>query len=155
MFDAGGQRSKFVRMPVRAKSIAMIPVVAALMSCGDPDARLIGKVESPDGKRELSLYYVVPGSILDEYLVLNVAPRGEPYAPDDSVATFAKANDLRAYWAADGRPVIVVKAMDGGIRERVPELSVCVGNEVKCVKPNPGGQHLAVRAFETGGSPPR
>lgn len=141
-------------MVIRGLRLALLAAVASLASCGDPDARLVGKVASPDGEQVIALYYVVPGSIQREYLALNVAPPAASYAPRDSVASFRKATELRAYWTADGRPVVVVRSMDGSIFDDVPELLACVGAEITCDGPQPRGRSIAVRQFESGGQPP-
>jgi len=131
-------------MQMRALTLGFTPVIAALVGCSEPDANLVVKAVSPDGKRVIAAYHVVPGSILDEHLVLTVAPASAAYRPDDSVASFAKVTELRAYWTADGRPVIIAKTMDGAIFDGTPELIACVGSGANCAQLKPRGREVMI-----------
>lgn len=119
-------------MLMRILLLALLPSLAILSGCSDPVTKLIGSAASPDGKHEFTLYEVMRGAMASNYLALNVATPDAPYSPDDSVASFHKASDLRAYWTADGRPVLVVRSMDGGIFDDIPEMMVCVGSGTGC-----------------------
>jgi hypothetical protein len=110
---------------MRILTLALLPPIALLSGCDDPPTKLISSAASPDGKREFTLHEVMRGPMASSYLALNLAAPDAPYSPQDSVASFHRATDLRAYWTADGRPGLVVRSMDGGIFEYdIPEMIV-------------------------------
>lgn len=109
----------------------------ALNSCTDapPTTTVVGTTKSPDGKKALTVFAVVPGSILDDYLAVNISEPGAPYSEAQTVASFSDATELRAYWTQTGQPVLTVGAMTGTILplERTSGSVVCQ-DDYKCPK---------------------
>ena len=134
-------------MLMRFLMLALLPSMAILPGCSDPETKLIGSAASPDGKQEFTLYVVMRGAMASEYLALNVAAPNAPYSPDKSVASFHKATDLRAFWTADGRPVLIVRSMNGGIFDDISEMMVCVGPGTGCSGVRAQGRQIAVKNY--------
>ena len=57
-------------------AVLLSVVIATGCSSPEPTVKTVGSAVSADGKRVLTLYAVVPGSILDDYLALNLARQG-------------------------------------------------------------------------------
>ena len=106
---------------------------AALAGCSEPQRKLVGKAISPDGKMALALYHEVPGSIIDDRLVLTIATPTAEYSADDSVAGISVASHLRAYWTPDGRPALLARSLEGWVNSEGPNpLRVCIGAANDC-----------------------
>lgn len=110
----------------------------ALNGCADPPpaTKVVGTVKSPDGKQALTLFAVVPGSILDNYLAVNISEPGAPYSEAQTVASFSDATELRAFWTQTGQPVITAGAMTGTTFPLGKDcgLVVCQGASARSVR---------------------
>lgn len=99
-------------------SLGLLLVAAtALGSCTRPvpTTTVLGTFVSPDGKQVLTLFAVVPGSILDDYLALNLSKVGGQYSSEETVASFSRASEMRVFWKQTGRPAAVAKDLAGTI----------------------------------------
>lgn len=80
-----------------------------------PTVTALGSVVSADGKRALTLFTVVPGGILDDYLALNLSKPGASYSEHQTMASFSRASALRVFWAATGQPAVTGLHLEGAI----------------------------------------
>lgn len=136
--------------------LALIAPAALLTACSEPDRRVLGKAVSPDGKLAITFYHEVHGSILDDDLVLTIDAAGAPYRQGTSIAGAKVATDLRAYWTADGQPVLAAKTFDGWIyatpSHHSPQLLVCVDAKSGCAHLPPPKTFFRVKRYRSGES---
>ena len=109
--------------------LAVLLSVAVATGCSSPEptVRTVGRAVSADGKRVLTLYAVVPGSILDDYLALNLARPGANYSAEDTVASFSEVSDLRIFWTRTEKPALHAKRLEGVVfvHGKPSELLLC------------------------------
>lgn len=122
--------------------LAIATAVFALAGCGEPERKLVGKSVSPNGKLALALYHEIPGSIIDDRLIMTIAPPNADYSADTSVAGISVASNLRAFWTPDGRPVLAASSLRGWVNsDGANPLLVCIGGANECAKLGlPGGK---------------
>ena len=123
----------------RLIKLSLLSSLLAVAGCSDPKRKLIGQALSPDGKLALTLYHEVPGSIIDDTMVLTIAASDAPFSANASVAGIKTATNLRAYWTAEGRPVLSAQSLNGWVTSEPSRssLRVCVGADVDCANLGP------------------
>ena len=107
-----------------------------------------GTAVSPDGKKALTLFAVVQGSILDDYLALNLAEPGALYSEGKTVASFSRATELRAFWTPTGQPVLVARNLTGTIFSygKSSRLIVCQDGQ-SCPELRDNSPHLTMAGY--------
>ena len=139
----------------RAKTLALrlsllLATAITLNSCtgSQPTTTVVGTAVSPDGRQALTLFAVVPGSILEDYLALNLSQPGAPYSERQTLASFSSASELRAFWAQTGRPVIVARALTGTVfpAGKAARLVVCRDGH-NCPNLEANAPRVSVRSY--------
>ena len=134
----------------------LIAILVQLTSCGEPDHRVLGRAISPDGKRAITFYHEVRGSILDDNLILTIDVPTAPFRQDTVIAGAKVATDLRAYWTAEGQPILAARAFDGWIyatpNRHSPQLLVCIDAHSDCLHLPPATTAFKVRRYRSGES---
>ena len=135
----------------RPIKLALLLSFLAVAGCSDPKRKLIGQALSPDGKLALALYHEVPGSIMDDTMVLTIAASDAPFSAKASVAGIKTATNLRAYWTADGRPVLAAQSLNGWVTSEPTRLGlrVCIGADVDCVNLGPPVSKIELKNYRS------
>ena len=130
--------------------LAIATSVLALAGCSEPERKLIGKSVSPNGKLALALYHEVPGSIIDDRMVMTIAPPNAAYSADDSVAGISVVSNLRAFWTRAGRPVLAASSLRGWVNsDGSNPLLVCIGDANECAKVDMLGSKIQVQNYKS------
>lgn len=107
----------------------LIVAATVLGSCTRPAPTItvLGTVVSASGKQALTLFAVVQGGILDDYLALNLSEPLAPYLEEQTVASFARASAMRVFWMQTGQPVVVANDLAGTVFAygRASQLVMC------------------------------
>lgn len=125
----------------------------ALSGCTRPASTttVLGTIVSPTGKQALTLFAVVPGSILDDYLALNLSEPGAPYSEKQTVASLSRVTDMRAFWTRTGRPVLAARDLAGTVfaHGKASQLMVCRRVET-CPKMPANSPRITVATYPPG-----
>ena len=132
--------------------LAALLFVAIATGCSSPEptVKTVGSAVSADGKRVLTLYSVVPGSTLEDYLALNLARPGGTYSPEDTLASFSEASKLRVFWTQTGRPTLIATRLEGVVfvRGKPTELLLCESVQ-NCPAPDAKRKPIAIERYPT------
>jgi len=149
-------KGKLGQVCFRVLHLAAASAALFVGACRDPERRFIGTTLSEDGTKALTLHHEVRGSIMDDSLVLTLAPPSKALSAEGSVAGIKAAKNLRAYWDADGSPVIVADYFNGWINSEPPgpTILVCIGRDKACAHFSPPAGALKVNNYRSGESGP-
>jgi hypothetical protein len=141
------------------RQFTLFATVLMIVACDRPPPVLVKRAQSSDGSREIALWHQPGASILDSSMLLTIGAPGAKYDPDKVKAGIKRGRHIEAFWARDGKPMLLAQDFGGWLNSENGGISfyLCQLRVLDCKRmfaPDVGSAAIRLGTYTSGESQP-